>query len=83
MWIFAFLGTRRGRWFRGTLGAALAVSAILWLRGWARIVLAGFGMAEVIGGLANLCALAPFFGGHFNARRNLEEYGDSRYGPGD
>ncbi|MCZ7665034.1 MAG: hypothetical protein M5U22_19850 [Thermoleophilia bacterium] len=79
MEIFAFLGTRRGRLFRGTVGAALGVASVLWLRGWVRLLLAGFGFSEVVGGIWNLCAIAPLFGGHFFACRNVEEYGGERY----
>jgi hypothetical protein len=79
MRVFAFLGTRRGRWFRGSVGAALALASLLWLRGTPRIVLSAFGFSELIGGIWNLCGLAPFFGGHFKARRNVEEFGGERY----
>jgi hypothetical protein len=79
MRVFAFLGTRRGRRFRGTLGAALVVTAALWVRGWVRLLLIGAGLAEVIGGIWNLCAIAPLFGGHFRARLNVEAYGGERY----
>ena len=79
MRVFAYLGTPRGRLFRGTVGGALAIAAILWVRGWVRVVLAAAGLAEVVGGIWNLCAIAPFFGGHFLARRNVEEFGGERY----
>jgi hypothetical protein len=79
MQVFAFLGIRRGRWFRGTVGGALALASLLWLRGPARVVLVALGTVEVVGAVLNLCALAPLFGGHLDARKNVAEYGPQRY----
>lgn len=83
MVIWAYLATPWGRFIRVFGGGFLAAvmlshlrqSAFWQLRGIFRLALTGFGVAELVGGIFNLCALAPIFGGHFFGRRNLEEFG--------
>ncbi len=65
MGVAKFFASSVGRWLRVVVGLALIVGT---LTGWA-LWLGIVGVLFVVVGAANVCLLAPLFGGPLNGRR--------------